>query len=62
MISEDLLLDLLVAEVERLGPSKGLTAAETERIVVVCRQAAANRYMDERRIYPALVGKDDPSS
>lgn len=62
MISQQLLFDLFETEVNHLSASRGLSAEARQRILSVFQAAMADPYMDERRIFPALCGREtDPS-
>ena len=58
MLTEELLSELFETEVDRLGRASGLSEAERKRIIGVYREAIRNPYMDERLIFPALIGKE----
>jgi hypothetical protein len=62
MISQQLLFDLFETEVNHLAAALGLSATAHQRILRVFQAAMQDPYMDERRIFPALCGKEtDPS-
>ena len=58
MISEELLIEIFHKQVDLLGSEKGLSDIEKERIVRTFIKAKRSPFMDERRIYPALTGKE----
>lgn len=62
MISEELLFDLFVKEIDRLGREAGLIKKEKEQIIRVLQRAFKNPYMDERYIFPALIGKEETTA
>ena len=59
MISEELLIDFFEKEVVRLADRVGLSHKEKDLIIRVFGKALKDPYMDERRIFPALSGKED---
>ena len=59
MISEELLVDLFEKETVRLANRVGLSDEEKDLIIRVFGKAIKEPYMDERRIFPALSGKED---
>ena len=59
MISEELLVDLFIKETVRLASRVGLYDEEKDLIIRVFGEAIKDPYMDERRIFPALTGKED---
>ena len=58
MLTEELLSELFEKEVDRLGRASGLSEEEKNRIIDVYREAIQNPYMDERLIFPALIGRE----
>lgn len=58
MITTDLLVKLFNKRVQELAVLKGLTDEEKDRIVAVFEQALTNPYMDERQIYPRVIGDE----
>lgn len=58
MLTEELLSELFEKEVDRLGRASGLSEEEKNRIIDVYREAIRNLYMDERLIFPALIGRE----
>jgi len=58
MISHEKLVDLFCRRLEELSVENGLNVQERERIQTMFVQAMKNPFMDERRIYPGLIGKE----
>ncbi len=58
MITEELLFELFEKEVDLLIRKSGFSDGEKKRIISVFKEAIHDPYMDERRIFPALMGKE----
>ena len=58
MSTTELLSELFIARAKALAAEHGLTTAETERILAVFRQAAANPFMTDQHICRKLSGED----
>jgi hypothetical protein len=58
MVSKDLLVHLFIQRVNVLSAENGLSKDEESRIVETFKKAMEDPFLDERRIYAKLTGKE----